>query len=133
MHNPTNSVRIVLFDKDFKSFTALTETDDPDNLKLPGGKFEPGESADDAAARELVEEVGLEPQEVGLTFAGELTNDDGVSKRNIYVGKAGENMIKPSEEIHRIGSFSEDTLTEGKNRGHILSAVALARSATLKS
>lgn len=133
MHNPTDSVRIVLFDKDQKSFTALTEADDPDNLKLPGGSFEGDESPDEAAARELDEELGLKPEDVELTQAGVLVNDDGTSKRYIYVGTANDDMLRPSEEVYQTGRFSEKNVPVGKNRGHILSAVALARTVMPKS
>lgn len=40
---------------------------------LPGGKLEPGESAADAARREIAEEIGVEVGE--LTLLGELTAD----------------------------------------------------------
>jgi len=116
-----------------ESFTALTEADDPDNLKLPGGKFEGDESPDEAAARELAEELNLKPEDVGLRHAGELVNDDGISKRYIYVGTADDGIINPSDEIYRSGRFSEGDVPEGKNRGHILSAIALARTTKKES
>lgn len=133
MHSQTDSVRIVLFEQDHTSFTALSEADDPENLKLPGGKFEGEELPHEAAARELAEELGLKPEDVGLTLAGELTNDDGKSKRYIYRGIISASGIKPSDEIHQTGTYTEDTVPEGKNRGHILSAVALARSSMAES
>lgn len=131
MNKPSDSVRIVLYSEASPDkFVALTETDDPDNLKLPGGRFEDeNESPDEAAARELMEELGVTPEQVGLTRAGELVNDDGSSKRYIYTGRATLDSLNPSEEIHRTELLTKDSVPEGKNRGHMLSAVALSRTA----
>lgn len=130
MHTPTDSVRIVLFDKaNPTQFVALSETDDPDNLKLPGGKFEGNESPDEAAQRELQEELGITPKQLTLTQAGELVNDDGVSKRYIYTAQIEVALINPSAEIHHIESLTSDTIPAGKNQGHILAAVTLAEKA----
>jgi ADP-ribose pyrophosphatase YjhB (NUDIX family) len=132
MHRPTDSVRIVLFDRTNPvRFLVITEADDPDNWKLPGGKFEKGadgiETPDDAAERELGEELGLRRAQVGLRVAATLLNDDGVSARYIYVGVVDPKDPKPSAEIARSEWFSEATLPECQNRNHMLSAVAIAR------
>jgi ADP-ribose pyrophosphatase YjhB (NUDIX family) len=127
-----NSVRIVIYNKaQLKQFVALSETDDPDNLKLPGAKFEKKEngeeeSPDEAAARELTEELGVTSEQVGLIRAGELMNDDGVSSRYIYTGRADLNVLQPSEEIHHTELLTSESIPEGKNRGHMQSAVALS-------
>lgn len=130
MNKPSDSVRIVLYNEvSPDQFIALTEADDPDNLKLPGGRFEnEDESPDEAAARELMEELGITPEQVDLTKAGELVNDDGTSRRYIYTGKAALDSLKPSEEIHHTELLTEKSVPEGKNRGHILSAVALSQA-----
>jgi 8-oxo-dGTP pyrophosphatase MutT (NUDIX family) len=112
---------------------ALSETDDPDNLKLPGGKFEGDESPDQAAARELSEELGVTPEQVNLKQAGELLNDDGVSRRYIYVGKIDIDELRPSAEIHHTELLTADGIPEGKNHGHMLSAVKTADAALTTS
>ncbi len=133
MHTPTDSVRIVLFDKaNPTQFVALSETDDLENLKLPGGKFEGDESPDQAAQRELQEELGITPEQLILTQAGELVNDDGESKRYIYTAEIELGRIKPSDEIHHIESLTVDTIPEGKNQGHMRTAVTLAETASSK-
>lgn len=131
MNKPSDSVRIVLYNEASPDqFVALTETDDPDNLKLTGGRFEnENESPDEAAARELMEELGVTPEQVGLTMAGELVNDDGSSKRYIYTGRVVLDLLKPSKEIHHIELLTEESVPEGKNQGHMLSAVALSQMA----
>lgn len=132
MHRSTDSVRIAIFDAaDPRRFLVITETDDPDNWKLPGGKFEKGkdgiESPEDAAERELMEEVGVSGKQIGLQVAATLVNDDGVSARYIFAGTANVDKIKPSEEIAQAQWFTEETLPECQNRAHMLSAVASAR------
>jgi 8-oxo-dGTP diphosphatase len=57
------SVRVVLGDRDGRLLLLRRAADDDHNPGLwefPGGGIDPGESARDAAARELREEVGLE-------------------------------------------------------------------------
>lgn len=133
MHRPTDSVRIAIFDRAAPGrFLVVTEADDPDNWKLPGGKFETGkdgiESPADAADRELIEEVGVNGVQIGLRAAGTLVNGDGVSARYIFAAVADPTMIRPSDEIEKAQWLTEETLPECKNRDHILGAVATART-----
>jgi ADP-ribose pyrophosphatase YjhB (NUDIX family) len=126
---PTDSVRITVFDvNDADRFLVVTEADDPGNWKLPGGKFEGDETPDEAADRELLEEVGLAGEQIGLQAAGTRLNDDGVSERHIYTGMAAAGDVRPSAEIAEAEWFTGDTLPDCKNRGHILGAVATARA-----
>lgn len=132
MNRPTDSVRIAFFDKSNPDqFLVLTEADDPDNWKLPCGKFNnESETPDDAASREVDEELGiLKATELGMIRAGELVNDDGVSARYIYACLVNSDVIKPSGEIAQTRWVTEDTLPESKNKAHMLSAVAVARQA----
>ena len=132
MNTPTDSVRIVLFNKaEPARFLVLAETDDRTNHKLPGGKFDTvDETPDAAAARELQEELGLSAGAVGLAQAAQLVNDDGVSARYIYRGAVDPSAVRPSPEIAEINWYTEQDLPEGKNQGHMLSAVAAARADT---
>ena len=132
MHKPTDSVRVVLFNaRQLELFCVVAEADDPDNLKLPGGKFETGkdgiESPVHAAKRELKEEVGLDDKMVDLQQAETLLNEDGVSARYIFAGKVDANLVNPSAEIADTFWYTEESLPDCENRGHILAAVASAR------
>ncbi len=122
----SDSVRIVVRDKlNSDKFLILSETDDPSNMKLPGGKFEPGEDEYSAAIRELLEEVNLEVSKDELGEVVELLNDDGVSKRYIFHVEVDLLDVKPSEEIAEIAWVDIDSIPSGKNQGHILAAVKL--------
>ena len=129
-----DSVRIVLYNETQPwHFFALSEADDPTTIKLPGGKFEQTEAGevetpDQAAARELMQELGLTPAQIGLIPVGELVNDDGVSKRYIYAGSAHPDLLQPSEEVYEVRELTEASIPEGKNRNHMLAALALSNT-----
>ena len=129
MVKSADSVRIAIYNQaNLDEFVALSEADDPDNLKLPGGKFEGEETPDEAASRELMEELGVTPEQVGLKFAGELVNDDGVSRRYIYTGTVDLEDLRPSEEIHHTEMLTLETIPEGQNKRHILAAIMQSRT-----
>lgn len=120
----SDSVRIVLRDRlNPEKFLILSETDDPSNMKLPGGKFEPGEDEYSAAIRELLEEVNLDISKDELGVVVELLNDDGTSKRYIFHLLVDLLDVNPSEEIAETAWVDIDTIPSGKNQGHILAAV----------
>lgn len=120
----SDSVRVVLRDElNTDKFLILSEADDPDNMKLPGGKFETGEDEFAAAIRELAEELNLNITKVELGNVVELINDDGVSRRFIFDIKVNKSDIKPTAEIAEVVWVDEDSIPSGKNQSHILSAV----------
>ena len=128
MNKPTDSVRIVVFNQDGK-FLVLTEADDVDNWKLPGGRFDSeGETPDEAAERELAEELGLRGEDVSLTPKQELVNDDGESKRYIYAAICDAGSVQPTDEVAKTEWVDENSIPEGKNSGHIRSAWEAASS-----
>lgn len=58
----------------------------------------------------------------------ELVNDDGVSRRFIFDIQVNPTDVKPTDEISEILWVDVDSIPEGKNRGHILSAVKSKRT-----
>lgn len=130
-----HSVRIVLYDTTNSpdhspKFVVLVEGDDPGNFKLPGGKFASEEETPyAAAARELMEELGVPADQVGLTPVGELPNDyDPFSTRFIFYGVIGAAALRPPAEIADIKYVTQDTVPKGNNLTHILAAVALCQT-----
>ena len=124
MSNGSDSVRVVLKDRQKPDhFLVLSEVDDPDNFKLPGGKFEAGETPVEATLRELAEEVGLQLNASDIGEPIELINDDGVSKRYITHVTVSAEQVQPTDEIAKVLWVTEATVPEGKNKNHILAAV----------
>lgn len=124
----SDSVRIVVRDiSDAQKFLILSETDDTDNFKLPGGKLEVGEDEFSAAIRELEEELNLNLTKADLGDVVELVNDDGVSKRYIFDIQVDPIDVKPTDEISEISWVEENSVPKGKNQRHIIAAVEAKR------
>jgi 8-oxo-dGTP pyrophosphatase MutT (NUDIX family) len=124
-----HNVRAAIFNEEGK-FLIVSEVDDPDNFKLPGGKFEGGESPDQAIVRELEEELALVEGSYELGLAKVLkTNDEG-DNRYIYGAKLkpGTKLEPRDGEIAKFMWVDEGTVPEGKNKEHILSAVGAVQT-----
>ena len=123
---PSDSVRIVLHDpNDPDSFLVVREIDDPD-FKLPGGKLAEGESPEDAAKRELREELGEANPAIEIKQVGTLPNNDGVSRRYIFVGMANKENVGVTDEVAEVQSVRLGDIPEGKHREHIRAAAEFA-------
>ncbi len=116
-----DNVRAVIFNSK-QEFLIVTELDDPDNWKLPGGKVDPEESPEEAIQRELLEELGLKIE--GPFTYKQLVTDDGSSKRYIFKISAELQRIKPNlEEIAKTQWCNKTSVPECQNKNHILSAL----------
>jgi ADP-ribose pyrophosphatase YjhB (NUDIX family) len=116
-----DNVRAVIFNPEGK-FLIVTELDDPDNWKLPGGKMDKEESPEDAIKRELLEEIGLKTE--GPFIYKQLVTDDGSSNRYIFKVNAKQQDIIPSkDEIAKTQWCDKSSVPECQNKNHILSAL----------
>lgn len=120
-----DNVRAVIYNNQ-DEFLILTEQDDPDNWKLPGGKLSPDEDPKDGMLRELDEELGLSPAQIEsreLKFA-KLTTDDGLSNRYIFRISTKEEDIEPNNaEIAKLKWCNLSSIPDCQNKNHITAAV----------
>ncbi len=120
-----DNVRAVIYN-DKSEFLILTEQDDPDNWKLPGGKLSAVEDPTVGILRELEEELGLTSSQINtadLKFS-KLTTDDGVSNRYIFKIVVSEDNIKPNNsEIAKLKWCNLSSIPDCQNRNHITTAV----------
>lgn len=118
-----HNVRAVIFNSEGK-FLLVTEVDDPDNFKLPGGKIDGGEDPESAIERELFEELNLKKETYDLSLAATLKTENEGDNRYIFRIKLKVAEVEPNfREIAKVLWVDEFSVPEGKNRNHILSAV----------
>ena len=120
-----DNVRAVIYN-DKNEFLILTEQDDPNNWKLPGGRLSPAEDPSLGILRELAEELGLTSSQInsaGLKFT-KLTTDDGLSNRYIFKVVVLKDDIKPNKtEIAQLKWCNLSTIPDCQNKNHITTAV----------
>ena len=90
----TMKAATVLCISDDGKVLAVSRRDDPTAFGLPGGKVDPGETAEEAAARELAEETGLTATDLKPVFVRE--EGDGFTTTT-FVGHVSGH-IKTDEE-----------------------------------
>ncbi|MGZ4712799.1 MAG: NUDIX hydrolase [Acidimicrobiia bacterium] len=111
------AVAITLVDRDGRAgylFTrrALTLSRNPGQFALPGGRMEPGESATDAARRELAEELGVDlPETAVLGELDDLPTRSGTVVTPVVLWAAGTPELVPSaDEVHAVWIISVSEL-----------------------
>ncbi|WP_292645291.1 NUDIX domain-containing protein [Nocardioides sp.] len=114
--NPVITVAAVVFrDRDGRMLTVRKSG--TTKFMLPGGKLEPGESAAEAAVREVAEELGVRLGVQDLTLLGEFeadaANEPGHLVRSTVFTWAGEVTPDAASEIAELRWASLAEITEG--------------------
>ena len=83
-------------------------------FQFPGGKWEPGENAADAAERETAEEVGIVLHHQDLEFLGQFTapaaNEEGFTvNAHLFVAALADAAPVPAAEIAELAWFPADS------------------------
>lgn len=118
-----HNVRAVIFNQD-SEFLVLSESDDPDNYKLPGGKIDGDEDPESAIIRELEEELGLSINDYTYQLTAILkTSQEGHNRYIFKVQLKGGSNIQPTNEVADIVWCTKTTVPEGENKQHILAAL----------
>ena len=106
--------------------------DGTESFMLPGGKLEPGESAAEAAVREVAEEVGVRLRVEALSLLGEFeadaANEPGHLVRSTVYTWAGEVTPDAAAEIAELRWATLAEITDGADfapltRQHVVPAL----------
>ena len=125
--NPVPTVDIIIEIGD--KIVLIKRQNPPYGWALPGGFVDYGESYEDAAAREALEETGLTVQDL---FQFHTYSDPGRDPRQhtastVFIGQAQGNP-KAGDDAAEAGLFAEDTLPALVfDHGHILADYFAAR------
>ena len=84
-----HSGRVLLIQRAFPPYAGL--------WTLPGGRIDPGESAQDCARREMAEELGLVVEELAPCTV--LDADDGAYRLQVFACSQFSGTIRASDEI----------------------------------
>lgn len=91
---------------------------DAGKYALPGGYLDKGESAEDAAKREVIEETGLEVKIIRLIG---VRSDPSRYRQVVQIGFVGEivgGKEKPGDGVDRIDWFDPNNLPENISMDH---------------
>jgi 8-oxo-dGTP diphosphatase len=81
---------------------------------LPGGRIEEGETAEEAAVREVKEEIGVDAKNVRFLDVFTLDIPNGKLEFDTFIGEFDNDLVLKEEEIMNYGWFSLDEIESGK-------------------
>ena len=100
----TGGVRVIVLDEDNRILMVKQEHPERTVWMVPGGGIEEGENSAQAAAREVLEETGLEVEILGLIWHVEEVSDRGQRFVNFFKARVAGGELKLGEDPE----FSED-------------------------
>jgi 8-oxo-dGTP pyrophosphatase MutT (NUDIX family) len=95
--------------------------------EIPAGRIEPGESPEDAAVRETVEETGWRPTGLRPLVTYQPTNGLSDQRFNLFISDGAAQVGEPTDpgESERIEWVSVADVTEIARRGEIMDGLSL--------
>lgn len=134
--NPVPTVDVILLDEDDNILLGRRNRQPYlGKLNLPGGFIDPGESAEEAIARELHEELDLNAEDFGtLTYAGSRTDSyptEGADRQllvMVMIGRLDHQEFEPNKEVseyvwQKISELSADDFTSEREYNHVVRAL----------
>ena len=100
----TGGVRVIVFDEHNRILMVRQDHPERTVWMVPGGGIEEGENSAQAAAREVLEETGLEVEILGLIWHVEEVSDRGQRFVNFFKARVAGGELKLGEDPE----FSED-------------------------
>jgi 8-oxo-dGTP pyrophosphatase MutT (NUDIX family) len=95
--------------------------------EVPAGRVEPGESPEQAARRETVEETGWRPNSLRHLVTYQPTNGLSDQRFNLFLGQGAVEVGDPTDpgESERVAWVSVDEVIEIIRRGHMVDGLSL--------
>lgn len=100
---------VVVVVQDGEEFLGVSRRDDPEAFGLPGGKVDPGETAEQAAKREFEEETGFKVKKLVPFFQ----RTEGKFLVTAFVGELGKRTAQRAGETGVVAWVSQETLCTG--------------------
>jgi 8-oxo-dGTP diphosphatase len=124
----------VIFDKDRKIYLLHRNKKGVTQWELPGGKVEAGESDEQAAVRELKEELGVDVKIIVELGNTEFNEGDAEFSYVWFLAeiKKGNPKIKEPESFDDLKSFAFDEMTSLKLSGNMQKFYAAVSNKSIK-
>ena len=124
---------IIVFDKDEKNILMCKREKEPykGKFNLVGGKVEPGETEENAAYRELMEETGISSKDIKLTNLMNLDYKMQDMELEVYTGKLNKD-VELVEEVNKLywinkneNFYSNEMFAGEGNIGHMMKHIEI--------